>query len=444
MKRRILLADDSVTIQKVIELTFMDEDYEVRAVSNGDEALALLNEINPDFVIADVHMPGANGYEVCRRSKQARPDVPVLLLVGTFEPFDEGQARSCGSDSHLKKPFDSQELLQRVEELLSSRPASAAPAAAAAPAAPDWGFPAAAAATPPPEPALDWSAPAPPAQEWGAAPAATPDWLNQPAQDWNPQPAPDWNAQPAAPDWNAQPLPDWNAPAAPAAAAPPEPVWTGFELEAEPVAPVAPDYAPPAAAAPEQPFDREVSFSLEPDPTYKLDEEPVFTIEEDAPSFAVRDDVFGAPSELSLEELPPQDRYLEEPAAPAAASAGFQWSPEPEPELRFEEPVAPAWSAPEPVQQWTAPEPEPEPEPAPVFAAPIPAPAPEPVFAAAPAPAAANGNGRLSDDDVDRIARRVVELLGDKAVRDVAWEVVPDMAEVIIRDRLRELEAQVE
>ena len=98
----------------------MDEDYEVRAVSNGDEAVALLSSLNPDFVIADVHMPGANGYEVCRRAKQSRPDRPVLLLVGTFEPFDEGQARAAGADSHLKKPFDSQELLQRVEELLAS------------------------------------------------------------------------------------------------------------------------------------------------------------------------------------------------------------------------------------------------------------------------------------------------------------------------------------
>jgi hypothetical protein len=55
-----------------------------------------------------------------------------------------------------------------------------------------------------------------------------------------------------------------------------------------------------------------------------------------------------------------------------------------------------------------------------------------------------NGGGRLSDEDVDRIARRVAELLGDKAVRDVAWEVIPDLAEVIIRDRLRELESEVE
>jgi hypothetical protein len=65
-----------------------------------------------------------------------------------------------------------------------------------------------------------------------------------------------------------------------------------------------------------------------------------------------------------------------------------------------------------------------------------------------PAPAEsafpANGGGRLSDEDVDRIARRVVELMGDKAVRDIAWEVIPDLAEVVIRDRLRELESQAE
>src|SRR3954463_13017557 len=137
MKRRILLADDSVTIQKVIELTFMDEDFEVRAVSNGDEALALLSEVKPDFVIADVHMPGANGYEVCRKSKQLRISVPVLLLVGTFEPFDENEARAAGADSFLKKPFDSQELLQRVQELLASTPpTSQIPQATAAAAAP--------------------------------------------------------------------------------------------------------------------------------------------------------------------------------------------------------------------------------------------------------------------------------------------------------------------
>jgi CheY-like chemotaxis protein len=317
MKRRILLADDSVTIQKVIELTFMDEDYEVRAVSNGDEAVALLPEVNPDFVIADVHMPGANGYEVCRRSKQLRPEVPVLLLVGTFEPFDEAQARSAGADSFLKKPFDSQELLQRVGELLASK------------------------AAPAPEPA--------------AAPEPEPEATAVPLEE----------------------LPLTEKVVIPGFAA--EPAWGNFELEAEPEPP----------PAPAEPFEREVAFNLEPDLTYEaVEAEPVFELEETAPTFAVREELFSAPAELELDEAPQDLSPAEEPAQAAV----------------------------EPVQAQAA---------------------------AAPA-ASTNGGGPLSDADVDRIARRVVELLGDKAVRDVAWEVIPDMAEVIIRDRLRELEAQVE
>ena len=69
--------------------------------------------------------------------------------------------------------------------------------------------------------------------------------------------------------------------------------------------------------------------------------------------------------------------------------------------------------------------------------------APEPV-APAPEPVAAASNGALSDEDIDRIAQRVVELAGEAMVRDVAWEVVPDLAEVLIRERIRELESQVE
>lgn len=117
MTRTILLADDSVTIQKVVELTLMDEDYKVSVVGDGDAALAKLGEFSPSFVIADVHMPGANGYEVCRKSKELLPGVPVLLLVGSLEPFDEHEANLAGADGHLKKPFDSQDLLRMVEEL---------------------------------------------------------------------------------------------------------------------------------------------------------------------------------------------------------------------------------------------------------------------------------------------------------------------------------------
>src|SRR5260370_34619661 len=87
----------------------------------------MLTALAVDLVIADVHMPGASGYEVCRRSKQLRPEGPVLLLVGTFEPFDEAQARECGADAYLKKPFDSQELLGRVHDLLAPKAAAGGP-----------------------------------------------------------------------------------------------------------------------------------------------------------------------------------------------------------------------------------------------------------------------------------------------------------------------------
>jgi len=120
MSRKILLADDSLTIQKVVELTFMEGDFEVTAVSNGDDALGMLGEISPDIVIADVHMPGADGFQICRATRESHPGVPVLLLVGTFEPFEEEAAAEAGANAHLKKPFDSQELLRLVEDLLGS------------------------------------------------------------------------------------------------------------------------------------------------------------------------------------------------------------------------------------------------------------------------------------------------------------------------------------
>src|SRR5688572_26220381 len=134
MTRTILLADDSVTIQKVVELTFVDEGYRVIAVGNGADAAARLAEVAPDIAILDVHMPGVNGFELCRRVKDWRPEAPVLLLVGTFEPFDKGEYSASGADAFLKKPFDSQELLRQVEDLLrTSTPPAAVSADAAAP-----------------------------------------------------------------------------------------------------------------------------------------------------------------------------------------------------------------------------------------------------------------------------------------------------------------------
>jgi CheY-like chemotaxis protein len=121
MTSRILLADDSITIQKVVNLTFADEGIEVVAVSNGELAEKRLSEIKPDLVLADIFMPGKNGYELCDFIKQSAQfrDIPVVLLVGAFEPFNEAEARRVRADAHLTKPFESRTLVETVRKLIS-------------------------------------------------------------------------------------------------------------------------------------------------------------------------------------------------------------------------------------------------------------------------------------------------------------------------------------
>ena len=120
-KRRLLLADDSITIQKVVNLTFADEGIDVITFGDGDAALEKMEEVRPDIVLADVHMPGLNGYQVCElvRQNEGTKHIPVVLLVGTFEPFDKEEAARVGADRYLTKPFSSiAELVATVNGLL--------------------------------------------------------------------------------------------------------------------------------------------------------------------------------------------------------------------------------------------------------------------------------------------------------------------------------------
>jgi len=124
--RKLLLADDSATIQKVIDLTFADEGVRVVAVGNGQDAIDQLLELEPDIVLADVFMPSPDGYEVCRyvKTHEKLKHIPVMLLVGSFEPFDEAEARRVGADDILTKPFQSiRRLIDRVGALVSKPPA---------------------------------------------------------------------------------------------------------------------------------------------------------------------------------------------------------------------------------------------------------------------------------------------------------------------------------
>src|SRR5436190_3371503 len=120
MAKRILLADDSITIQKVVELTFSDGDYEVTAVNNGSKAIQKLSEMRPDIILSDIIMPEKNGYEVCEfvKSHPEYRTIPVVLLTGTFEPFDPDRADKAGCDAVVTKPFESQSLIHKVEELI--------------------------------------------------------------------------------------------------------------------------------------------------------------------------------------------------------------------------------------------------------------------------------------------------------------------------------------
>jgi CheY-like chemotaxis protein len=107
MAKTLLLADDSVTIQKVVGISLASEDITLVTVDNGDDAIVRARELRPDAILADCVMPGCSGYEVCEQI-QADPalrHIPVLLLTGTFEAFDEERATRCGAAGHIAKPF---------------------------------------------------------------------------------------------------------------------------------------------------------------------------------------------------------------------------------------------------------------------------------------------------------------------------------------------------
>src|SRR5947208_3694717 len=248
MPKRILLADDSITIQKVVELTFSDGDYEVTAVNNGAKAIQKLAELRPDVILSDIIMPEKNGYEVCEYVK-SHPDyrnIPVVLLTGTFEPFDPDRADKAGCDAVVTKPCESQSLIHKVEELIDQSRANAPTAPQAAmperqplstgvftpkDEAPELQqhnadiFSAAPQPPPPPPPAMapsPWDEPAPAAGETRAFPSMSFDDLQRMASEAPPPAAP---PTPAAREPETSP---WDEPAEAA----PQP--TGGETRAFP------------------------------------------------------------------------------------------------------------------------------------------------------------------------------------------------------------------
>lgn len=445
MAKTILLADDSLTIQKVVELTFADTDFEVVSTSSGDELLGRLAETAPDIVVCDTIMPGTDGYDVCQKIKSDPRSlhIPVIMLTGTFEPFDRDRALAVGCSEIITKPFEARKLVETVQNL-SEGFGVAAPAprtvggetetrefeGAVAPPAFEG------AVAPPVEEAYGtMMADSTELEEVGSAPDDGLDFTStgfaamEAAGEASESMSPavpdhglDFQQPEAAPEGvfgiedqppvdETQPIPAEELAAAHQGVE--EDHWaepSGGEAEAEEAVAHPPiagedeeiDTVPPEVFATAEHL---VEEAVEIHSTDAVDAIEAVTETDEivtTPDFQEPD----ADVPTELEALPETGAFEEEPA--------FEAKPEtPEADMPAPTFEAPAVEEPEPEEI-----PVPDSQPAPVGAG-------------------------LSDEDVDRIARRVVELAADR-LEKIAWDVIPDMAEIVVRERIRELEAQLE
>jgi CheY-like chemotaxis protein len=126
---KILVADDNANIQKMVTLALEERGINVVSVGNGEAAVRRIPDLDPDLVLADIFMPVRNGYEVCEFVKKDErfAHIPVILLVGAFDPLDEKEARRVGADGVLKKPFVPPDpLIAMVTSALEKNPRVAA------------------------------------------------------------------------------------------------------------------------------------------------------------------------------------------------------------------------------------------------------------------------------------------------------------------------------
>jgi len=135
MPKQILLVDDSVTIHRMVEITFAQEDFALTAVKSADEGIAKAKSLKPDLVLADAGLAGKTGYDVVAaiRGDGALANTACLLLTGNFSPYDEGKGGSVGADGFVVKPFDTQQLIDKAKDAIQRR-ASGAPASTSSPA----------------------------------------------------------------------------------------------------------------------------------------------------------------------------------------------------------------------------------------------------------------------------------------------------------------------
>jgi CheY-like chemotaxis protein len=128
MAKRILVADDSPTIRKIVELCLNDHGIEVVSAASGADAVEKMKSSAHDLILADAVMPGPDGYELCERVKAGEfgDVVPVVILADVFEPVDPGRVSACGADGQITKPFDARTLQLMVSDQMGIDPPPAA------------------------------------------------------------------------------------------------------------------------------------------------------------------------------------------------------------------------------------------------------------------------------------------------------------------------------
>ncbi|NWF76265.1 MAG: response regulator [Nitrospirae bacterium] len=121
MAHKLFLADDSITIQKVVELILAEEGFDIKTANTGEEALTAIPTYMPDIILADIEMPKINGYQLCEKIKEnpITSNIPVILLAGAFEPINEEMVKQVRADDFIVKPFESQELINKINSALS-------------------------------------------------------------------------------------------------------------------------------------------------------------------------------------------------------------------------------------------------------------------------------------------------------------------------------------
>jgi CheY-like chemotaxis protein len=454
----LLLADDSVTIQRVIELTFADEDVTVIAVSDGDQAIERLESAPPDIVLADIGMPGKNGYEVAqyirRSSKLAH--IPVVLLTGAFEPVDQARADEAGCDGVLAKPFEPQLVIGRVKELLARSPRPAGRVAAAA----DSARVADAMAPPPTTPAdaddrFSWASPPgelrpePSPADSNSDPVPQSelnDYFDRldaafstlPSNLPAPPPivaVPDWSAGSPGPDldWFSSKAEEtggakaWDLPAPPANAPP-------MDL------PLAPPADAPAPSPEPETFAAVTATEPTPDAPAVDAAEPMFDAAPVAEAAAVVEDawVAGAPSMAETASIAPPDERL----APIEESTPIEAAPAVEDAAALQPAAAP------PALELPLPNPPPLPALPDAFAALLAAEqggslSADTGFWPAAATTMAPPPPAVSEDLIEAVTRRVLDRLSDTVVRDAVASIASTIAERLVREEIERIKAAI-